>query len=406
MDLDGIARRVAYWRNRRGLSQTELGEHMLPPRSRAWVDKFERGERQADPRISVLEQISTALNVPLELLLSDEAHTSAVVGVDELEADAIRDALLRYDVVSGRFAVTDGPDPAAVDLVSREMRYGWDAFQAAHYATLGRLLPRLIVSAQRTAAADGTGQAWTTASFVYQLASAVLVKYSDGTTAWHAANRGVLAAERSGQPLAIASAARRSAEALNTLGHSAQALQLCLHAADRLEADLLRGGDDGLAMLGSLLLKAAICAATAGDKSASTALIDRAQECATMLGHDANALWSGFGPTNTLIHQVATLMQLDDGAGALRAATRIDHDALRAIPRERQVHHLADLAIAQIQTGQYDEALSTLLAAESLGAQEVHSRPRTRAIIARLAEATPTPSTRLRALAQRSGVVA
>lgn len=404
MDLDGIARRVAYWRNRRGLSQTEMGERMSPPRSRAWVDKFERGERQSDPRISVLEQISVVLDVPLERLLSGDAHHSAAECVDEVEAGAIRDALLRYDVVSGRFGVPGGPDPAAVDLVARETRYGWDAFQAAHYAALGRLLPQLIVNTQRTAAADGGAPAWTIASFAYQLTSAVLVKFGDGTSAWHAADRGVLAAERSGEPNAIASAARRSAEALSALGHSAQAMEMCLRAADRLESELLRAGDDGVSMLGMLYLKAAVCAAHAAEKTQSAALIARAGEYATMLGRDGNALWSGFGPTNAQIHQVATLMQLDEGGAALRAAALIDPAALRALPRERQVHHLADLAIAQIQTGRLDEALSTLLAAERLGAQEVHCRPRTRATIARLAEATSAPSARLRALAERSGV--
>jgi hypothetical protein len=74
------------------------------------------------------------------------------------------------------------------------------------------------------------------------------------------------------------------------------------------------------------------------------------------------------------------------------------------MPRERQVHHHADVAIAYIQAGRYDDALATLLYAERLGAQEVHCRPRTRDTIARLAEATPVPSGRLRSLAQRSGV--
>jgi len=180
VDLEGIPRRVAYWRLRRGLSQTELGQRMDPPRSRSWVDKFESGIRQADPRIGVLEQFATVLDVPLERLLSDQEHRLAAECVDDAEAAAIRAALHRYDVVSGRFSVPSDEDPVAVDLVSREARYGWDAFQAAHYSALGRLLPTLIVNACRTAAADGSGAAWSAASHTYQLASAVLVKFADG----------------------------------------------------------------------------------------------------------------------------------------------------------------------------------------------------------------------------------
>jgi hypothetical protein len=71
---------------------------------------------------------------------------------------------------------------------------------------------------------------------------------------------------------------------------------------------------------------------------------------------------------------------------------------------ERQVHHYADLALAQIQAGRLDQALTTLLYAERLGKQEIHCRPRTRAIITQLAEATPVQPARLRGLAERSGV--
>ena len=406
MDLEGIPRRVAYWRVRRGLSQTGLGGRMDPPRSRSWVDKFENGIRQADPRIGVLEQFAAILDVPLERLLSDQEHRLAAECVDDAEAAAIRAALHRYDVVSGRFPVLAGQDPVAVDLVSREARYGWDAFQAAHYSALGRLLPTLIVNARRTAAADSSAAAWSAASHTYQLASAVLVKFADGPTAWHAADRGVLAAENSGDPILIASAARRLAHAMTTLGQSTAAIDMCLAATERLEADLLHTGEDGLSMLGMLMLKAAVCAADAGDRQRAGELIDRARHYARMLGHDANAQWSGFGPTNTAIHEVSTLMQLHEGARAIQAARLSDPAALGRLPRERRTHHLADLAVAHIQTGQYEQALTTLLEAEQLASQEVQCRPRTRATIAQLAEVTPVPSDRLRALARRTGVTA
>jgi transcriptional regulator with XRE-family HTH domain len=406
IDPDGIPARIAYWRNRRGYSQQQLAARMQPPRSRSWAEKIESGERQSDFRIGVLDQVAAALSVPVERLLFDEEHRTYLECVDEVEAAAIRTALARYDVATARFDVPAGADPLAVDLVARQAAYGWDGFQAAHFSTVARLLPALIVDAQRTASADSTAPAWSAASSVYQLAAAISVKYSDGPTAWQAADRGVTSAERSDDPVTIASAARRCAEALICLGEGGPALDLCLRAAERLEADLRRRGPEGLSLLGSLFLKAAICAASAGDAEATMALIAQARTYATMLGYDGNAEWTGFGPTNVSIHEVATLTTLEQGGRALSAAAAIDPAALRALPRERQVHHHADLAIAQIQAGQFDAALSTLLYAERLAAQEVHCRPRTRETIARLAESTPVPSDRLRALARRSGVLA
>jgi transcriptional regulator with XRE-family HTH domain len=404
MDLDGINQRIAYWRRRRGLNQETFGE--LMGRTRSWVNKLETGGRQADPRISVLEQISRVLEVSLETLLSNQAHQQAAECVDEAEAGAIRAALHRYDVISGVFGIVEHPDPAAVDLVTRQAHYGWDAFQGAHYSALGRLLPTLIVDAQRTAAADGTPRAWSAASHTYQLASAVLVKFADTAAAWHAADRGVSTAERSGDPVLIASAARRLAHALTTLGQSGAALEMCLAAATRLEVDLHSAGEDGLSMLGMLYLKAAVCAADTGDGQRTAELINQAGEYARMIGHDSNAQWSGFGPTNTAIHEVSTLMQLHEGGRAVQAAARIDPHALAVLPRERRTHHLVDLAQAQLYSGQRDQALITLLEAERLASQEVHCRPRTRETIAQLATATPVPGPRLRALAERSGVVA
>ena len=407
-DLDGITRRVVHWRKRRGLNQQEFGDRM--GRSRSWVAQFELGGRQADPRISVLEQVSRVLEVPLEMLLSDgdDASSAAVdPGAHEFEAAAIRNALQRYDVICGLYPDKDAePDPEAVENVARQAAYAWDAYQAAHYSTIGRVLPSLIAEAQRVAASDRSSAAWAAASRAYQLAAAVLVEFDDGATAWHAADRGALAAEQSADPVVIASAARQVAHALTTLGRPGAALEVCAAATARLEEDLLCGGGDGISVLGMLYLTAAGCAADADDHDRTMRMIERAREYADLLGADANHQWSGFGPTNTLIHEVSALIRLRQNARAVEVAHRIHPAALASLPRERRTHHLADLAAAQVHVGLYDEALGSLLAAEQLASQEVHRRPRTRAAIALLAEATPMPSSRLRELARRSGVIA
>ena len=46
---------------------------------------------------------------------------SAAGCFDEVEAGAIRDTLLCYDVFTGRFEVRGAPDPAALDLVPPQM---------------------------------------------------------------------------------------------------------------------------------------------------------------------------------------------------------------------------------------------------------------------------------------------
>lgn len=414
IDAAGIPQRMAYWRTRRNLSRRELGERMQPSKSTAWVEKAESG-KLADFRIGALEEVALALVIPIEYLLYDASPYLECV--DEFETAAIRAAICRYDVTTGWFDLPVASDPVAVKLIGRQLEYGWTVFQAAQFTKVAQLLPALIVDAARTASVDRSDRALSNASFTYQLAVAACVKFDDAPTAWQAADRAVKAAEASQDPITIASAARRSAEALICLSATARpdearrtpsdaetALDICLNAASRLDGELRRLGADGLSMAGSLFLKAAVCAATLADKSRTTELIAQADEYATMIGHDGNAVRSGFGPTNVALHRASTLIMLEEGGLAVKAARGIGRGAFARLPTERRVNHLAELAIAHIQCGNRDAALDALLRAEDTARQEVHCRPRTRSTVARLLDADPAPSNRLRELAQRSGV--
>jgi transcriptional regulator with XRE-family HTH domain len=63
-----LGRKIAAERRRRGLSQPELAR--LLGRSVAWVSQVERGVRKID-RMSVLETVAVALEVPLYELTED-----------------------------------------------------------------------------------------------------------------------------------------------------------------------------------------------------------------------------------------------------------------------------------------------------------------------------------------------
>jgi transcriptional regulator with XRE-family HTH domain len=53
-----FGRRVAYWRDRRRITQADLGA--LIGKSRRWVQAVEAGECQADPQVSVVEAVARA----------------------------------------------------------------------------------------------------------------------------------------------------------------------------------------------------------------------------------------------------------------------------------------------------------------------------------------------------------
>ncbi|WP_413809419.1 helix-turn-helix domain-containing protein [Streptomyces sp. OE57] len=404
MDTSGIGRRIAYWRGRRCLTQAEFGA--LMGKSRRWVQDIEGGQRQSDPRLSVLERAAEVLHVRLEMLLSDRDMRADTECVDAAELAEIRATLHRHDVLTGAFVE---PDPVDMDALRRNVAYGWMAFQASDYSPLGRVLPPLIVDANR-AAVQASGDALRSAqallTLVYQLTVAAATKFGDDALAWHAADRAIMAAERSGDAVAIAGAARHVCDAMFHRGNSREAVDFATATASRHERDLVRSSQ-GLSVLGMLYLKASMAAAHAEHRGQVPDLLEAAGDAAERLGADGNALWTAFGPTNVSIHRVSALARMNDGADAVAAAVQIEQTGLNALPRERRAAHLVDVARGLTQAGRREEAVTKLLEAEREAPEEVHCRPRTRRLVEdlRLLGAGSAEG-RLRGLAGRCGLPA
>jgi transcriptional regulator with XRE-family HTH domain len=86
-----LGRKIAAERRRRGLSQPELAR--MIDRSVAWVSQVERGVRKVD-RMSVLEILAAALDVPLAELAA-EAPVVAAVTEEPPDARGLRLVLSR-----------------------------------------------------------------------------------------------------------------------------------------------------------------------------------------------------------------------------------------------------------------------------------------------------------------------
>ncbi|NYI05658.1 helix-turn-helix transcriptional regulator [Allostreptomyces psammosilenae] len=404
-----MGRRIAYWRDRRGLTQADLGA--LLGQSRRWVQALEGGQRQSDPRLSTLLRVAEVLRIPLENLVSDGAFSPRPECTTPAEVESIRAALQRHDVLTG---TVTGEDPPTLADLWRRVSYCCEAFQAGHYATLGRTLPNLIVQAQHAVhatAADTVHTAYGILSRVYQLTASVLHKYGEvaAPVAWHAADRALLAAERAGDPVAIGAASRRVAKSLMYQGQAPAAVEFATAAAQRLHSELTDRGALGLSTLGMLYLNAAVASSaqesTSTTRRTTTALVEEAEAVAERQGSDANEDWTSFGPTNVALHRVDVLMRLDDGWSALEAATGIAPSALGGLSRERRALHLITVARAQHQIRRRDDAVNSLLEAERLVPEEVRCRPSTISLVREIYGVTPSPDGRLRALAERCGVL-
>lgn len=410
MDRIQFGRRVAHWRGRRRLSQQEFAALMR--RSLRWVEELEGGRRQADPNLSVATEIALRLGITLDRLLYDPA----VLCPAETELDAVRAALQRHDVLTGQ-CDDSSAEPVPVTALQRSLWYARTGFQAGHFAKLGTQIPQLLVDATRAAArheGDDRLEAYRQLSLALELTEAAAIKWGDSELAVTAGQRAVVAAERSGDPVIMASAARHLADAMTAHGQAAAAVTFVTAAANRLQGDLVQCGPEGLSVLGMLWLKAAMAqaaAAEADDHSPDTlaravpGFLDQADEHAERLGRDDNLLWTSFGPTNCALYRVAAHVQLNEGADAVAVAADIPAASLAGLPRERRAHLLADRAIAEKQAGLREDAVDTLLDAEKLAPEEVVCRPRTKRLVEDLRLlGVGSAEGRLRGLADRCGL--
>jgi transcriptional regulator with XRE-family HTH domain len=398
----GIGRRIAYWRDRRGFTQTDFGR--LMGQTKRWVQDIEGGKRQQDPRLSVLVRAADVLRVPLEHLLTDTPTPPPAGSGPPAEALAVIDAL---------YAPDSNSPPPPMPVLRRRLAYCCQAFQACHYATLGRELPALISGATQAVHAAPVGSqsdAQAVVSRVYQLVASYLHKYGAPTAiqAALAADRALAAAEQSGDPVHIGAAARRVAKSLVYQQRPEAAVEFATASARRLTDGLTERGPLGLSTLGMLYLSAAI-AASAQERNtarvhAATDYVDEAGDVAERQGGDLDEDYTMFGPTNVGLHRIDVMVRFEDGWSALEAADQLDPEALAGLSRERQAGHQVTMARASLLTRRKEAAAEALLEADRLAPEDVRGRPDTVKLVKDVVGATAQPGGELRALAERCGL--
>ncbi len=139
-----LGRRIAAERRRRGLSQPELAR--MIDRSVAWVSQVERGVRKVD-RMSVLETVATALDIPLAELAA-EAPVVAAVTEEPPGAGGLRLVLSGAHALR---AMLDGPRAPALRTLRTRTHQAWELTHAGRYTELTDLLGGLVPDLETSA---------------------------------------------------------------------------------------------------------------------------------------------------------------------------------------------------------------------------------------------------------------
>ena len=389
-----LGRKIAAERRRRGLSQPELAR--MIDRSVAWVSQVERGVRKVD-RMSVLEALAAALEVPLAELAA-EAPIVAAVTEESPGAGGLR------LVLSGAYALRamlDGQRAPAVGALRTRSRQAWDLAHAGRYADLADLLGSLVPDLETAArAVPGARRAemFELMAATYQACSAALAKLGEPEAAWIAADRAMAAAERAGNPLLVAAGAFRLVFVFISARHYDQAEETARTAAGALQPMADGGDPQAMSLWGGLTLQRAVTAARIGDPDTAYDQLERAKQMADRLGEGRNDYNTEFGPANVGLQEVAIAVDLGDAGRALRAAAAVDTTGLSA---ERQARLLIEMARAYAQRRQADEAVSTLLRAEQITPELVRGHVLVRQLVSDLLTMQNPPSTELHDLARR-----
>lgn len=279
-------------------------------------------------------------------------------------------------------AASDGRPALSPRQLSQRVAAAKTGYQACRYEQVLNMLPGLLDALSVAQSAAGGGElAWLRllTSDAYHVVGSVLLKFGDHAMALVAAECSVRFARANGDPIAAGSSARIMTHALMSNGHTGRAVQFAESAADALDRATRLKSADALAVYGALALRGAVSAARTESRQAAQTLLDEASRAATVLGRDGNDHWTGFGPTNVLLHRVNVSLALGDAGTAIAHARQVDLDKIELA--ERKACLFVDVAGAYTQWGHHEKALTALRTAARIAPEEVRTRPTVRRIV-------------------------
>lgn len=382
-----FAQRLRWHRRRQGKPQSVIaGLAGLNPE---YLGQIERAQRT--PTLDTIESISIALDVPVGELFG---ATKDVVP----EPTDTRVATQLHRVLHLGSGANDTAELCFPELRER-VDHAWEIWQGGHerYSQLFPLIVPLLGDVVRYCTTGTSPQDCSLAVDTYGLLRTVARRINHKDLALLAADRGIRAAEQSGDPVRVGTARWNLAHALLGLGEHGLAEDVARAAISQLGPP---NGGEVAAIAGALWLTAATAKARSGDHFTAVDWInEHAAPLAAATG-ETNVGRTCFGPVNTAMH----VMSIELGGGqvrsALATADRIDPSALAS--RERHITWALDLAHGHVIQHDPGAAIVYLLQAEAVGAEDLHYNPDAHEILRRvLHRARPTLRAQAVALTKR-----
>lgn len=321
--------RIRAARRRRGLTVVQVAG--LCGKSAGWLKKIESGERGL-PRVQDLVRLCEVLGVDNLVDITGDTATRTLTSLGRPSHPSL--PAIRAALTSFRLSETDA-EPMPVDILRGRIDQAWHTWHtsATQRTDVGRVLPDLLIDAQRATRVHVDDEhrvaAHTVLADTYHLAQQMLAWLSEAELVWLSADRGMTAAQASGDRLAVAGASWCVGNLLRAVGRAEEAEDLVLEAAGSIERD---SSPEHVAMRGALRLHAGLTAAREYSYGDAWHRWEAAAEDARRLGDYVHP-WTVFGPGNLEVHAVSIDVELGRHREAIDRAERIDLSTLPSTER-------------------------------------------------------------------------
>ncbi|MET8813001.1 helix-turn-helix domain-containing protein [Streptomyces sp. NPDC004549] len=387
-----FGQRVQILRERRGMTQTQLADLIgISPHT---LRKIENGQQRA-PGLDGVMRIAEALRVRdlADLTGLPDTHVDLFVGPGHPRLAAVKSAV-------DSLSLGTDTEPPRVSHLEARLRAAWKArHQAAnHREAIGALLPGLIRDSQAlvrhadSAADRRTAQALLAQT--YSLSQFFLSYQPDAALLWRVAERGMIAAQESGDPHAIGVAAWLLGQAHRDSGrrHFDAADAINEQALNHLRPLLPDADDDVLAIAGALEFELGYTAARRRDTGTAWRHWDKANAVAARLPGGYYHPATSFSRAVMGAHAVTIAVELHQGGESVRQAAHADELTIPSRPR-RARHRIEEARGYQLD-GQPDAAIATLEKAYRAAPETIRYNGYARALILEEVESPQAPRRR------------
>jgi transcriptional regulator with XRE-family HTH domain len=400
-----FGQRVQILRERRGMTQAQLADFVGI--SAHTLRKIENGQ-QKSPDLERVMRIAEALRVRdlADLTGRPAMHVDLFIGPGHRRLGAVKAAI-------DSFALSSSVEPPPVAHLEARLARAWKDRHAAknHREAIGKLLPDLIRDAQALVRnADSSNErrrAQALLAEAYSLSQFFIAYQPDSSLLWRVAERGMVAAQDSGDPHAIGVAAWLLAQAHRDSGsrHFDAADAINLEAVRFLKPLLPDGGDDVLAIAGALEFELGYTAARRRDTGTAWRHWDKAKRMAGRLPGDYFHPVTSFSQAIIGAHAVTVAVELHQGGESVRQAAQADESVIKSRPR--RARHRIEEARGYQMDAQPDVAIASLEKAFEAAPETIRYNGYARAILLEEVESTQAPRRRRASeLAVKVGILA